>query len=178
MDIEEPNTDLDFSITPFNASDANAIFRWYHDPAYSHYFRGFVNGVSIEQCMNAPALLRSNILIAVNEHEKRVGLVSLADTSNILRIYRLGLIVDKTAQHTGIGKALLERGIEWAFDFMNAHKVVCEILVEDERVIEGAKRAGFIYEGTLRQSQYLNGEFKDEAVYSMLHAEFNKRKLQ
>lgn len=167
-----------FTITPFNSSDANAIFRWYHDPAYSHYFRGFVTGASIEQCMEAPRFLRSNIHIAVNEHEKRIGLVSLADTNNVLRIYRLGLIVEKSEQHSGIGKALLEYGVEWAFDTMNAHKVICEILEEDTRIIEGAKRFGFVYEGTLRQSQYLNGEFKSEVVYTMLHSEYNKRKMQ
>lgn len=161
-----------FKIMPFDPSDGVTFFKWYHDPAYGHYFRGFVHGATLEQCINAPALLRANIRVAVTDKETRIGCVSLAETQPILRVYRLGLLVDKDYQHTGVGKRLLEDGVDWAFNTMNAHKVYVEVLAGDTRVLAGAKSFGFKEEGVLRQNQYLDGALHDEVTLGILRSEY------
>ena len=161
-------------IQAFNADYAPTLYRWYHDQRLHHYFRGFIRGASFEQCAAAPELLRANILIGL-EDDIPVGLVSLADTDVVLRSYKLGLLTDLDHQHKGYGRDLLEGGLKWAFQTMNAHKVTLEILETDSRTIRGGERCGFMPEGKRRSSCYLDGKFYDEVVLSMLQSEYKER---
>jgi len=160
-------------LRPFNADDALTFYRWYHDRRLTHYFRGFIHGASVAQCANAPQLIRGHILVGIDpDTQQLVGAVSLADLDSILRIYKLGLLVDPDWQHLGFGKALLTGGVEWAFNVMNAHKILIEIVAGDSRVIHGAEQAGFQHEGTLRETCYIDGRFHDEVVYGLLQREY------
>jgi RimJ/RimL family protein N-acetyltransferase len=162
-------------IIPFNAEYGIAMWHWYHDPRLSHYFRGFVGGITVQQAANAPALLRAHVLLGV-EDRKAVGQVTLADADTILRIYKLGLMVAPDAGHKGVGKELLAEGIRWGFDTMNAHKIFVEVMAEDTRTRLGVERAGFTLEGFKRQSVYLDGKFSDEVVFSMLQSDYRSNK--
>lgn len=170
-------------IRQFNADDAFAFYCWYHDKRLSHFFRGFLTGVSLEQCKNAPQFLRGHILVGVLEgnepyatpedKDRLVGAVTLADRDPILRIYKLGLLVHPEFQQHGLGKDLMAAGIEWSFNTMNAHKIMLEILDQDQRVITGAEAAGFTREGLSRKSAYLDGKFCNEVIFSMLREEYH-----
>lgn len=166
-------SDVRLQLLPFNEMDAAAVYRWYHDPAYAHFFRGFVRGVSLDECRRAPDILKANILIAVDANDMRVGMVTFAETSNISRILKFGLLVDAQCQHMSIGKWLTAAALEWAFDKMNAHRVFAEVLECDTRILNGAAKAGFLIEGRLRESQYINGKFLDEIVIAILHDEYD-----
>lgn len=159
-------------LRPFNTSDGAAWYSWYHDPELKRYFRGYTAGASLEQCCNAPHLMKAHILIGLNADGDRVGAVSFADTNRILRVFRFGLLVDPQFQHQGYGKDLLAQGLAWAFDTMNAHKVFHEVIADDQRIHDGAAIAGFTVEGVSRQSVYLDGNFHDEVVSSILREEY------
>lgn len=163
-------------LRPFNTGDGPTWYDWYHDSRLERYFRGYTSGASVEQCCNAPYLMKAHILIGLNADGERVGAVSFADTNRILRIYRFGLLVDPNKQHQGYGKELTEQGLAWAFDTMNAHKVFYEVISDDKRILDGSSHAGFTVEGTLRQSIYLGGRYYDEEVRSILREEYYGRR--
>ena len=63
--------------------------------------------------------------------------------------------------------------IDYGFDKMNLHKVqICtkSINKPSKRVIE---KCGFVYEGTLRDYFYMDGEYVGRLYYSMLKNEWN-----
>ena len=63
--------------------------------------------------------------------------------------------------------------ITYGFDKMNLHKVqICTktINVPSKRVIE---KCGFVYEGTLRDYFYMNGEYVGRLYFSILRNEFD-----
>lgn len=164
-------------IRPFNSGDAKTFYRWYHDKRLSHFYRGFIYGVSLEQCKNAVELLKGHILVGLHpETCEPVGAVTLADRDRILRVYKLGLLVDPDHQHQNYGKDLLTYGLKWAFETMNAHRVVAEVICEDDRTMNGVRKAGFIAEGLSRQTMYLDGKYYDEAVFSMLRPDYERVK--
>jgi RimJ/RimL family protein N-acetyltransferase len=59
---------------------------------------------------------------------------------------------------------------------MNAHRVVAEVICEDDRTMNGVRKAGFIAEGLSRQTMYLDGKYYDEAVFSMLRPDYERVK--
>lgn len=174
-------------LLPFNADCAPTWWNWYHKQQLARFFRGFVQGVTIKQCAEIPAMMRSHILMGISEGENEevesaqkivagqfVGAISLADIDPILRIYRLGLLVDPGFQQQNFGRQLLDLGVKWAFNKMNAHKIVAEVLVDDERIIRGAKSHGFISEGINRKSIFLDGKFYDQNILTMLQEDYRR----
>ena len=159
---------------PFNSDDARTFYRWYHDPRLAAYFRGFTHGASLQQCANAPDYMQAHILVGEDSDGQLLGAITFADRDRILRIYKMGLFVDPDQQHQGVGRELLELGLEWAFDRMNAHKVVAEFMARDGRIIKGAKEAGFTEEGVSRQSCFFNGVLHDEVIISILQSEYDR----
>lgn len=161
-------------LRPFNPDDAKIFYRWYHDKRLASYFRGFVSGISIEQCRQAPKFMKAHILVGCESDTHRpIGAATYADTDLILRIYRMGLLVDPDYQHKDYGRFITTESIAWAFERMNAHKVVAEMLTHDQRLIAGCEKAGFVLEGTRRSSCYFQGAYHDEHVYSMLREDFD-----
>lgn len=165
-------------VVPFN-SDFGLIFhKWFHDPRLKTFFRNFVNGCSLQQAQNAPAFMRANLLVGCIENEKGivpVGLASFADTDTILRVYKTGVMIDPEYHHQKLGFKLSQLGLQWAFDTMNAHKVICGFLQRDEHLASSAERFGFLKEGRARKSVYIDGNLEDEIFVSLLQTEFNAR---
>lgn len=161
-------------IRAFNASDGKTWYDWYHAPALARYFRGYINGVTLEQCCSAPILMRAHILMGFDENDTPVGAITLADTDKVLRIFKLGLLVDEKNHFKGYGKELMDYGVKWAFKTMAAHKIFAEILSDDTRIIRGCELSGFQYEGTSRKSIFFDGQFHDEVIYSILGSEYGR----
>ncbi len=66
--------------------------------------------------------------------------------------------------------------IAYGFDRMNLHKVqICTKIINapSKRVIE---KCGFVYEGTLRDYFYMNGEYVGRLYFSILRNEFETMK--
>lgn len=164
-------------VRPFNEEDASTLYRWYHDKRHENFFRDATYGLSVEQCRQAPHWLRMAILIGLSPDDPtcRLGMVTFADVNKRIRVYRVGLLVDPEFQHCGVGKDLTAAGLEWAFNTMCAHRVVCEALSQDTRTVQGVRRAGFTHEGTARESVFLRGEFCNEEGFSMLRSEYVAR---
>lgn len=158
----------------FNAADGPTWHRWYHDKRLENYFRGYIQGVTVEQCCNAPFLMKSHILVGTNECGDTVGAASFADTDKILRIFKFGLLVDPDVQYHGYGKVIMEQGLKWAFNTMNAHKVIADFLEQETRLFRGAELSGFKSEGVSRKSVYLNGEFHNETRIAILKDEYEQ----
>ena len=66
--------------------------------------------------------------------------------------------------------------VAYGFDRMNLHKVqICTKIINapSKRVIE---KCGFVYEGTLRDYFYMNGEYVGRLYFSILRNEFETMK--
>lgn len=158
-------------LRPYNSDDARIFYRWYHDPRLANYFRGYLHGASVEDCRHAPDMIRGLILVAEDDDNNVVGAVTFSPTSKVSKNFKFGLLVDPDCQHKGVGKWLTYHGIKWAFDTLNTHRLEAVILSSDERLCRGIELAGFVFEGTSRKSCYINGEYVDEHVYSILKSD-------
>ena len=164
-------------LRPFNADDAKIFHRWYHDERLSAYFRGFVSGISLEQCRQASRFMKAHILVGCDSETHRpVGATTFADSDLVLRVYKMGMLIDPEHQHKSYGRHLTFQSVTWAFEKMNAHKIFIEMLTSDKRLVGGSEKAGFVFEGTKRQSCYHNGIIQDEHLYSMLRPEYESIK--
>lgn len=100
----------------------------------------------------------------------------LVDSKN--RFAEIEYCIGSKFQKRGFATEATRAVIEFGFEKINLHKVqICTktINVPSRRVIE---KCGFVFEGTLRDYFYMNGEYVGRHYYSMLRDEYLSRRSQ
>ncbi|WP_271814798.1 GNAT family N-acetyltransferase [Clostridium beijerinckii] len=109
------------------------------------------------------------ILKETNECIGQIAYFLVDNNNNFAEIeYCIGSLFQRKGFATEATKAVIKYG----FDKINLHKVqICHksINIASRKVIE---KCGFVYEGTLRDFFYQNGEYIDRLYYSILKDEF------
>lgn len=80
----------------------------------------------------------------------------------------IGLTVAEAWRGKGIGRALMERVIEWARASEAITRLELEVLVRNAAAIRLYERLGFEREGVVRSALWRNGEYLDELVMGLL----------
>lgn len=134
------------------------------------------------QAAQMPAFLRAHILVGIAEDGEPapagtpVGMITFADVDPVLRVYRVGLLVDSAHQNGGFALKLGQKGMEWVFNTMNAHRLYAECVSTDERLLKGLRAFGMKDEGVERQSCFLDGKYHDEVILAMLQSDWREVK--
>lgn len=74
----------------------------------------------------------------------------------------LGIMVHADYQGEGIGKALLEKVLDLADNWLMLVRVELTVFVENERAVKLYKSLGFEMEGTKKYAAIRNGKYADE----------------
>jgi ribosomal-protein-serine acetyltransferase len=104
-----------------------------------------------------------------------VGMVGFhgIDWSN--RATSVGYWLDRAAQGTGTMTEAVGAMVDHAFAAWGLNRVEIRLDVENVRSRALVERLGFTREGVLRQALWVAGEFRDDAVYAMLAADWRRR---
>jgi len=114
---------------------------------------------------------RFNLLILLDE--KIIGTIGIHDLDKVNRHTSIGYWIDHRHQGKGIITRCCRVLINYLFDTMELNRVQINCNVENTRSRAIPERLGFTLEGTLRQTELLNGEFGDWAVYGLLRSEWD-----
>jgi putative acetyltransferase len=84
----------------------------------------------------------------------------------------IGISVTETWQGKGVGKALMQAGIDLADKWLNLTRLELEVYADNEAAIRLYERFGFEREGVLRQHAFRDGRYVDSIFMARLrHAE-------
>lgn len=109
--------------------------------------------------------------IISKETDECIGQIAyfLVDSNN--NFAEIEYCIGKAFQCKGLATEATKAVIKYGFEKINLHKVqICHksINIPSKRVIE---KCGFVYEGTLRDFFYMDGEYVDRLYYSILKNE-------
>ena len=65
--------------------------------------------------------------------------------------------------------------LDFTFDVLNTHRLEARAAVCNARGNGAMKKIGASQEGTLRQSFFLNGDYLDQVLWSLLREDWKKR---
>jgi [ribosomal protein S5]-alanine N-acetyltransferase len=65
--------------------------------------------------------------------------------------------------------------IRFGFERMGLNRIEARCITENTASAKVMEKAGLIYEGTLRQREYIKGAYRDMKIYSILSSEFRGR---
>lgn len=113
-------------------------------------------------------------LIAYNKETKQdIGLYKALDIDNTNRSYTSSNDVFKPYRGKGLGKLVVEAGVDFGFEILNVNRINTEILGNNEASFKIHKYVGFIQEGVKRKSTWRVNGYLDSRVLGILREEWN-----
>jgi diamine N-acetyltransferase len=111
--------------------------------------------------------------ICLREGDKHVGNVSLDLIDYRHRNARLSIVLaDPALRGRGIGSQAIELLLEYAFSFLNLHRLYCKAAAGDARILSFYSKLGFKLEGQLREHEYISGRYVDKIILGLLREEW------
>jgi len=160
--------------------DLPITLRWHNQQEIQDLYAGHPFPVN-EEFENAwyDKILTNNFPTTVFgvEHikdKKLIGLFLLKDISLINRKAELAIYIgDANYKGQGLSKEILQQGLEFGYNKLGLNRIDLKVIDNNSVAIKLYTSSGFIKEGSLRESVYKNGEFRDEIQMSLLKDEFN-----
>lgn len=158
-------------------SDLSAIATWRSDPQVYEFFYEFLP-ISARQQRNwfeKQLTDASEInLVVANTSGTAIGTVSIYHIDRRNRKAEWGRLIigDSNSRSGGIGAEIEALVLEYSFEHLNLHKLYCEVLTENEKVVSMHKKFGFHEEGLLRSHVFKGGKYVDVMLLSILDTEY------
>ncbi|MCW8955663.1 MAG: GNAT family N-acetyltransferase [Gammaproteobacteria bacterium] len=86
--------------------------------------------------------------------------------------YAVG-IYNKENWNKGYGQELSKVVLNYAFIDLKLHRIDLRVLAYNKRAIASYKKSGFVQEGILRESAFINNEWHDDMIMGILSHEFS-----
>ena len=87
------------------------------------------------------------------------------------RLAHIGVSLRPAYRGRGLGSDIVRVLCGYGFEVRGLHRLQMETLTDNAAMIAAGTRAGFVPEGTLRKSAWVNGDFVDEVVLGLLSHE-------
>jgi RimJ/RimL family protein N-acetyltransferase len=91
------------------------------------------------------------------------------------RLAHIGMALRPGFRGRGLSTDTVRVLCRYGFLILGLHRLQVETLAGNEAMTKAATRAGFVIEGTLRRTAWVNGEFLDEVVLGQLASEWATR---
>jgi RimJ/RimL family protein N-acetyltransferase len=92
------------------------------------------------------------------------------------RTAHVGISLRPAFRGRGLGADTVRLLCHYGFAVRGLHRLQIETLADNVSMIAVATRVGFVPEGTLRRSAWVEGGFADEAILGMLASEWSQRR--
>jgi RimJ/RimL family protein N-acetyltransferase len=90
------------------------------------------------------------------------------------RTAHLGVSLRPEFRGRGLGTDVVMALCEYGFAIRGLHRLQVDTLAGNAGMIRAASRAGFVPEGRLRRSAWVNGEFTDEVILGLLATDWDR----
>jgi len=115
------------------------------------------------------------LFIVANENNERIGEVFLTCDYNKNRDWEIGYKFHYEYWGRGYASEAVTRLINYGFYELNVRRISAYINYENKRSVALAKRVGMFQEGHLREVRWVNGEWNDEIIFSLLKKDFDTK---
>lgn len=85
-----------------------------------------------------------------------------------------GVMVDEAHWNRGYGREATSRMVQYAFSELNLHRVELHVLASNAGGIKAYQAVGFVQEGVMRQTDFVDGLWEDVLVMSILRGEWQR----
>ena len=133
-----------------------------------------VTGLIIEDQLLARKGKRLDLAIFKPEDDSMIGRIALHSVDfGIQRSAAVSYWLSENEASKGYCTEALATIVSFAFEEADLHRIWLKITKENQASLAVAKKLGFIPEGTNRKCLFINGQWQDAEVFSMLENEYD-----
>ncbi len=170
-------------LRPLEAEDLACVRKWANDPEIRR-LTGEVTPMSRASADEFLERVRSDkervwFVIVLRENDRPIGEAGLLRMFHPWRSTDLSIIIgEKDAWGKGCGTEAISLLLDYAFGYLNFHRVSVGVVGFNERAIRFYEKVGFRKEGVQRDGYYYDHEYHDFVMMSILEDEFRKLHIQ
>jgi diamine N-acetyltransferase len=166
-------------LRPIEKDDLKKLYAWFNDPE----IRGLTgeafptNQTGMEEFLAKIQTDPSRVWfgIVLRENDQLIGEAGLLRMFPAWRTTDLSIILgDKSAWDKGYGSEVMELLLDYAFGYLNFHRVAIGVVGTNQRALRFYERIGFRREGIQRDGYYYAHEYQDFVMMSLLEDEFRE----
>jgi RimJ/RimL family protein N-acetyltransferase len=87
----------------------------------------------------------------------------------------LGIFIgDKRYWNKGYGTEVMRLLLRHGFSTLNLNRVFLRVFETNPRAIRSYEKAGFVFEGRMRQAEFIDGKYCDVILMSVLRSEWKE----
>ncbi len=142
-----------------------ANFRYINPETDEQWFKNYMNSRN------------TNVRCGIWKYQdnKLIGVVYLNNIDHLNQTADVSIMIgDKSEQGKGYGNSALCMILEHGFQNLNLHRISLKVLEDNIPALNLYTKIGFVQEGTLRDTLYKNGEYKNQIIMSILRDEFEQ----
>ncbi len=164
-------------LRPLEKEDVNLLYVWFNDPE----IRGLTGEVfpsyqeSVEEFLTRLRTDSSRAWfgVVVKENDQLIGEAGLLRMFPAWRTTDLSLILgERAAWRKGYGSEAMELLLDYAFGYLNFHRVAIGVVGSNQRALKFYEKAGFKREGIQRDGYFYDHSYQDFVMMSILDNEF------
>ncbi len=87
----------------------------------------------------------------------------------------MGYVLSRQYWGQGLMPEAVRAMIAFGFEKMGLNRLEARCITENTASARVMEKAGMLYEGTLRQREFIKGAYRDTKIYSILKSEFSRR---
>lgn len=107
---------------------------------------------------------------------KLIGNCGAFGIDTINRSAELGIMIGaKEEWNKGYGSEAMTLLLKHGFETLNLHRLFLRVYEENVRAVRAYEKAGFVFEGKMRQAVYKHGNYDDVLFMSVLRSEWDSR---
>ncbi len=167
-------------LRPFELDDVPLLHTWFNDSEVTHYMFAGQKPTTLKQVqeiMERDISGHNVVMMAIEKETNQlfalVGLYEIHDTA--IKAEMRIIIGNKEFWGKGYGKELTELITFYGFDRLNLHRIYLGF-TSANKAAEGAyTKAGYVYEGTLKDDIYRNSQYYDSIRMALLRDEYYEK---
>ena len=116
-----------------------------------------------------------NLAIVIKDGDRHIGNCGFNEIDYVNRNAVFGILIgEKDVWGHGYGPEATQLILKHGFEELGLHRIGLDVYSHNARAIRVYEKAGFVREGTLRESYFRNGVYHDTIVMSVLESEWRK----
>jgi diamine N-acetyltransferase len=170
-------------LRPIEKDDLKQLYIWSNDPE----IRGLIGEVfptsqtGLEEYLAKIQADPSRVWFGIvrQENDQLIGEAGLLRMFPAWRATDLSIIIgERSAWGKGYGNEAMELLLDYAFGYLNYHRVAIGVVGTNERALRFYERLGFKREGIQRDGYYYAHEYQDFVMMSLLEDEYRETRMR
>jgi len=166
-------------LRPLTSADLPQLAVWFNDPV----IRGQTGEVFPTDAAGVEEFLarvhndkeRAWFGIVLQEDDRLIGETGLLRMFPAWRSTDLSIIIgDSSAHGKGYGREAMELLLDYAFGYLNMHRVSIGVVGSNQAALRFYERAGFKHEGVFRDGYFYDHHYQDFIMMSLLEDEYRQ----